>query len=159
MITIDAERCTGCGACLEVCPTGALYLVDGKATVDGTLCHECEACLATCSTEAIALVRRTEAVEETIHVPALQPEPAIIPVKARSSPLSLRSRVLPVVGTAMAWAGRELLPVLADSLLNALDRWATSPQPNEVTRGSEIRGAEAKGRGRQHRHRQRGSQG
>ena len=31
MITIDLARCNGCGACVEVCPEGALYLVDDKA--------------------------------------------------------------------------------------------------------------------------------
>ncbi len=156
MIKIDAERCTGCGACLEVCPTGALYLVDGKVAVDGSLCHECEACLAACPTEAIALVMREEAVEETVHLPAVRPAPEVIRVKNRAAPLSLRSRLLPAMGAAMVWAGREFLPVLANSLLDALDRWATEPRPTEVASGRETRGIGGRGRGRQRRHRRRG---
>ena len=31
IITIDDEKCTGCGACIPDCPEGALQLIDGKA--------------------------------------------------------------------------------------------------------------------------------
>jgi NAD-dependent dihydropyrimidine dehydrogenase PreA subunit len=156
LIAIDTERCNGCGACLEVCPAGALYLVDGKAAVDDTLCRECEACLAACAMGAITLATREEAVEQSVRLPALRPEAEIIRVKTQPEPLFLRARVLPAVGAVVAWAGRELLPLLADPLLDALDRWATGPQPTEVARGRETRGAGGKGGGRRYRHRQRG---
>ena len=64
MITIDTERCDGCGACVEVCPTGALYLVAGKAAMDGTLCRQCEACLTACPNGAIILAVQGELVAE-----------------------------------------------------------------------------------------------
>lgn len=31
IITMDEERCNGCGACLTACAEGALQLVNGKA--------------------------------------------------------------------------------------------------------------------------------
>jgi len=43
VIYVDEERCTGCGLCVEACPTGAIRLVDGVAQVEQGLCRECEA--------------------------------------------------------------------------------------------------------------------
>jgi ferredoxin len=155
VITIDAERCTGCGACVEICPSGALYLVDGKAAVDGALCHECEACLAACPGEAITLIALEEPVAETVHVPALRPELEIIQVRTQSAPVLLRSRVLPVIGAALTWAGREIVPWLAELALDTLDRQATRPQARGETRSPPSPATGAKGGGRQHRRRQR----
>ena len=73
MITIDAELCTGCAACVEVCPTGALYLVAGKATVERALCHDSEACLVACPTGAITVSAQEEPVPEAPRTTALQP--------------------------------------------------------------------------------------
>ena len=53
---VDETACTGCGACVEVCPTGAMHLVEGKATVNPDLCRECEVCLNACPAGAIVSV-------------------------------------------------------------------------------------------------------
>lgn len=156
MITIDLERCTGCGACVEACPPGALYLVDGKATVDRSLCRECEACLAACPTGAIVLTEQEEPVAEAVRLPALRPEPEAIQVRTQAAPLSLPARVLPVVGAALAWAGREIVPSLAEFLLDVLDRRTTQPQARDRVSRREAPASRAQGGGRQHRHRRRG---
>ena len=43
---VDLERCTGCGDCVELCPTGAAELVDGRMLItrpeDCDYCTECE---------------------------------------------------------------------------------------------------------------------
>jgi len=54
-VTIDKEKCTGCGACVETCPVEALKLVDDKATVDPDTCIDCGSCVDECPVEAISL--------------------------------------------------------------------------------------------------------
>ncbi len=54
-VTIDEEKCTGCGACVEVCPVEALKLVDDKAKVDPDTCIDCGTCVDECPVGAISL--------------------------------------------------------------------------------------------------------
>jgi NAD-dependent dihydropyrimidine dehydrogenase PreA subunit len=167
LITIDIERCTGCGACLETCPAGALYLVDGKAAVDEALCRECEVCLDACPEQAIALTEQRVPRPEPARQLARRPEPDVIRVRTRPAPVPLRTRVLPVVSAALAWAGREIVPRLADTLLDAIDRRQTGRQTAVTTTGrstgslSQGQGKQGQGRqggqGRRHRHRRRGA--
>lgn len=161
MIIIDAERCDGCGACVEVCPTGALHLVDGRVTLDGALCRQCEACLAACPNGAIIFAVQEEPVAEAIRLPALLPkgprrlEPEAIPIRVLPATLPLRSRALPVIGAALAWTGREILPWLADLLLDTLDRYTTRLQAKGSARSRKTSARGEKGKGRRRRHRQR----
>lgn len=53
---IDPDKCTGCGSCVDVCPTEAIKLNDdGKAVVDPEKCGDCGACVDECPSEAISL--------------------------------------------------------------------------------------------------------
>lgn len=53
---IDLERCTGCGHCVDVCPTDALGTVAEKANlVAPELCTYCTVCQDICPEDAIAL--------------------------------------------------------------------------------------------------------
>jgi NAD-dependent dihydropyrimidine dehydrogenase PreA subunit len=154
LVIIDVERCTGCGACVKVCPDGAIYLVEGVATVDSQLCRECEACIAACPEEAIRLVTPERAVEaKPVRLPVHQPEPEVIQIRTPSTPMPLRARVLPVVGATLAWAGREVLPRLADLLLDGLDRREVRQDTPRAGRGS---GRAGTGGRRRQRRRRRG---
>jgi nitroreductase/NAD-dependent dihydropyrimidine dehydrogenase PreA subunit len=53
--SIDREACTGCGACIEVCPQDTLSLVDEKACVTGTESLICDHCRAACEYDAISV--------------------------------------------------------------------------------------------------------
>jgi len=64
MISIDRQACNGCGLCVEVCPSGALQLMDTLIQVDNSLCQECELCVDTCPQNALVsytLVEETPA--------------------------------------------------------------------------------------------------
>lgn len=59
MVTINEDRCNGCGLCITGCHEGALQLIDGKAKlVSDAYCDGLGACLPTCPMDAIGLEER-----------------------------------------------------------------------------------------------------
>lgn len=51
---ILAERCSGCGLCLEVCTTGAIQGIRKEVhTLDVTKCSKCRSCVGVCARSAI----------------------------------------------------------------------------------------------------------
>ncbi|MDR2708440.1 MAG: FAD-binding protein [Elusimicrobiota bacterium] len=54
-ISVLKDKCVGCGQCQQVCPFGAMSLVDGIATVDLNKCTYCGSCVDVCPTAAIVL--------------------------------------------------------------------------------------------------------
>ena len=55
-IRIVEENCVGCGACVKVCPFGAITLVNGKAMIDDK-CTLCGSCVKACRFDAIEFQR------------------------------------------------------------------------------------------------------
>ena len=53
----DPEVCTGCRKCEEICPEGAISVVDGAARVDLSKCIRCYCCHELCEHDAIELER------------------------------------------------------------------------------------------------------
>ena len=49
---ITENRCTGCGTCLDVCPTEAIKIQDGRAVITME-CIDCGACPRVCPEGAI----------------------------------------------------------------------------------------------------------
>ncbi len=47
-----AEKCTGCGACADVCPEKAIKIIDGKSRTDRALCQGLGKCAKVCPNEA-----------------------------------------------------------------------------------------------------------
>jgi NAD-dependent dihydropyrimidine dehydrogenase PreA subunit len=51
---VDVEKCTGCGACAEVCPVNAIKIKENKAAI-GKECIGCRVCELQCPTGAITV--------------------------------------------------------------------------------------------------------
>ena len=55
-LAYGAEKCTGCGRCVEVCPQGVFEMREKRAVVtDRDLCMECGACAKNCDFGAITV--------------------------------------------------------------------------------------------------------
>lgn len=52
-LKVDAEKCTGCGICVEGCPVEAISLKNDKAVIDESTCIECGLCVDECPNDAI----------------------------------------------------------------------------------------------------------
>ena len=53
---VDADKCVGCGECVEVCPTDVYELQDEKSVVvNEAECVGCESCVEVCEEGAITV--------------------------------------------------------------------------------------------------------
>lgn len=143
MIIVQADKCTGCGDCVAVCPTGAISLLANLATIDQERCTGCEACMVACPNGAVVVV------EKPASVPTVRPVPEVVSVRPQPSPSLWPGRVWPAVGMALTFVGQEIVPRVATYLMDTLERRAT-PQPTSVSPVQAARG------GRRSRHRRRG---
>ena len=139
MIQIADDLCTACGTCVEACPGAAISIGQGVAVVSAERCDECGKCVSACPPGAILLVGTVAplAVNRTLDIAAQIPAGA--------------SRLWPVVGSALMWAGREIVPRVA---CLTLDLWDRRTMGGSAVRTSSPASRQS-GRGRRHRQRQR----
>jgi NAD-dependent dihydropyrimidine dehydrogenase PreA subunit len=55
-LKLNADKCCGCGMCLDVCPQGVFQMYTSRISiVDRDACMECGACSRNCPTGAVAV--------------------------------------------------------------------------------------------------------
>ncbi|MBL7183978.1 MAG: 4Fe-4S binding protein [Anaerolineae bacterium] len=139
MLTIELDRCDGCGACVEVCPERAIQLVGGLAQINSELCTECEVCVPACPAGAIRVARPVVVREEPVVAMAQRPR---------------LNALATLAGAALSFIGSQLLPRAADAIVGALDR-RLSGKPAPESRDA----ASSEGKPGGSRHRRRGGRG
>jgi electron transport complex protein RnfB len=55
IFVVDEDLCYGCGACIALCPTNALDLVNRLAIVKQSDCTLCEHCIPSCPVFALRI--------------------------------------------------------------------------------------------------------
>jgi NAD-dependent dihydropyrimidine dehydrogenase PreA subunit len=58
----DKDRCTGCGACVEICPVNVIKMEGDFPSVDLEWCIGCGVCAVPCPASAVKLVRKSDAI-------------------------------------------------------------------------------------------------
>ena len=55
-VTVDTEKCTGCGECVDICPVDVYELQNEKSVpVHAEDCEGCESCIEVCEQGAITV--------------------------------------------------------------------------------------------------------
>jgi pyruvate formate lyase activating enzyme len=58
VVFVNAEKCTGCGQCVEACPAGAIQVIEGKSKTNRKQCHGMGKCADICPNEARSIMGR-----------------------------------------------------------------------------------------------------
>ena len=98
---LDLDRCTRCGDCERICPTGAITEAAQALEIDLALCIECQACVEVCKprclspaaeAEKAAICPTLEGLEDwlgTLPEPSAEDSAALMPSHLRSEPKGL----------------------------------------------------------------------
>lgn len=66
-VTINIDKCTGCGQCVDSCPFSCIELRDNKALISA-YCNDCNACLSICPEGAISEFAKKKDISKTSDI-------------------------------------------------------------------------------------------
>jgi ferredoxin len=133
IISIDEERCDGCGACVPSCAEGALQIVNGKARlIKESFCDGLGACLGECPQGALTIVElETEAYDEAqvlAHLRDIDPRLAVDhAVRSRSHAVD----PIPLIGAGDAATAGERGSIPACPSIR-VTQWDVAEEPAPV---------------------------
>lgn len=134
IITINREKCNGCGLCASACHEGAIGIVNGKATLlREDYCDGLGDCLPACPMNAISFEEReAPAYNEAAVLAAKKHHPASAPVKVPSqlNNFPIQIKLAPV--NAPYFDGADLL-IAADCTAFAYGNFHNAFMTNRVT--------------------------
>lgn len=148
IITIDEEKCDGCGNCVPACVEGALQVIDGKARlVKESYCDGLGACLGDCPQDALHVVE--------MEVESYD-EPAVLGYLAQTAPEMVQRHVehlrahgmtsvaqpaaQPVAQTAAQPAAVSAIPLCPSVQMRAWEEPVVQAEPEQGARvRSELR--------------------
>ena len=130
IITIDKEKCNGCGLCATACHEGAIGMVDGKAALlREDYCDGLGDCLPACPTGAITFEEReAPAYNHSAVLLAKQEKQGFVPGQLRNFPVQLK--LAPV--NAPCFQGADLL-IAADCTAYAYGNFHNDFMAGKVT--------------------------
>lgn len=147
IVSIDREKCNGCGACVSACHEGAIQMVNGKAElVSDIYCDGLGDCLGPCPAGAISIVERAaeaydeaavaERAAQTAHkkAPAAQAPAAPLPC---GCPGSMSRSLKPAGGSASGSCACGDSPARSE-LMNWPVQLRLVPPAAPYLRGAEI---------------------
>jgi len=114
MYAVDEDECTGCGLCLEDCPSGAIRIQGRAAEIVQGLCTSCGACAESCPLNAIYEY------EEVLAIPG--GARSLKPLSAPGSTLAVAEKRSSLMTQQKMMAATVLLPVLSKLLLRLAGR-------------------------------------
>lgn len=71
---VDEQKCNGDKRCENLCPSGAVKVVEKKAKVDPDRCVACGKCEDVCREDAVVLIQREEPMTIQFNMDAVDPE-------------------------------------------------------------------------------------
>ena len=132
IITIDKEKCNGCGLCATACHEGAIGMIDGKATLlREDYCDGLGDCLPACPTGAISFEEREAAPynEAAVKAAKQQSDPMYhIPSQLQNFPVQLK-----LVPANAPWFEDADLLIAADCCAYAYGNFHASFMKDRIT--------------------------